>query len=158
MFCLREENLTRMYQENLNHTAEDENRLRVLIKPLCHMINMMQIYLSDVEEGSCGSSLFDSILGYVQLNFMQDISIQDIASACSCSISTVSHLFKENTGCSVKAYVIKLRIGQAEKLLATSDLPINRIASICGFENADYFSTLFKKSTGFSPKEYRKRR
>lgn len=55
----------------------------------------------------------------------------------------------------MKAYVVKLRIEQAKKLLQTSDLPINTIAAICGFENTNYFSSSFKKVVGSSPKEYR---
>lgn len=139
----------------MKHTPEDEQRLSVLIRPLCHMLNMLQMYLYDKETMDYGSSLFHSIFAYVQLNFMQNISINDIAYACSCSTSTVSHLFKKNTDHSVKAYVVKLRIEQAKKLLQTSDLPINTIAAICGFENTNYFSFSFKKVVGNSPKEYR---
>lgn len=157
MFYLSEENLTKIYQESLKHTPESENNLSVLIKPLCHMINLLQFYLPGIQDEPSRNSLFDAILGYIQLNFMQDISLRDIAYACSCSTSTVSHLFKQNTGYSVKAYMIQLRMEQAKKLLETSDLPVNQIASICGFENADYFSTSFKQFAGLSPKEYRKR-
>ncbi len=155
-FSLNRENMEKIYTENLKHTPEDEQWLSVLIRPLCHMLNMLQMYLYDKETMEYGSSLFHSIFAYVQLNFMQNISINDIAHACSCSTSTVSHLFKKNTGHSVKAYVVKLRIEQAKKLLQTSDLPINTIAAICGFENTNYFSSSFKKVVGNSPKEYRK--
>lgn len=158
LFGLQEEILKKIYEEGLKHTVENEEKLSVLIKPLCHMIALLQLYVSEAEFNSSGSSLFDSILQYIQMNFMQDISIFDIAYACSCSASTVSHLFKQHTGSSVKSYVTKLRIDQAQKLLETSDLPVNRIAALCGFENTDYFSTVFKKSTGTSPKEYRKRK
>ena len=89
---------------------------------------------------------------------MQEINIRNIADACACSESTVSHLFKEYTNTSVKKYIINLRISQAEKLLVTSDIPITNIALLCGFANTNYFSTAFKKRNGINPTEYRLRK
>ena len=54
-------------------------------------------------------------------------------------------------------YVINLRISNAQMLLETSDYTISQIAESVGYENALYFSRLFHKQTGISPKEYRKK-
>ena len=86
---------------------------------------------------------------------MQDITLRSIADACACSDSTVSHLFKEYTNQSVKKYINTLRIKQAENLLLTSDLPIGKIALLCGFDNTNYFSTAFKKQNKMNPSDYR---
>ena len=86
---------------------------------------------------------------------MNDIGIKDIAFACACCESTVSHLFKSNTGMSAKEYITDLRIKQAKKLLTATDLPIVTVAELCGFTNANYFPTVFRKHTGTSPSEYR---
>jgi len=101
------------------------------------------------------SKTFDSILAFIQGHFMQDITLRSIAEACSCSESTVSHLFKAYTKQSIKKYINDLRIKQAENFLISTDLPTSNIADFCGFTNSNYFSTVFKKQFGLSPQKYR---
>ena len=86
---------------------------------------------------------------------MQDITLRNIADACACSESTISHLFKEYTGQSVKRYINSLRLKRAEEFLVSTDLPISNIALLCGYVNTNYFSTAFKKEFGASPNQYR---
>ena len=87
---------------------------------------------------------------------MRNITLSDIAHACSCSKSTICHLFKEHAGISTQKYIFNLRIEQAKKLLKTSSLSITDIALMSGFSNSNYFSTAFKKEVGKSPAEYRR--
>lgn len=154
-FHLEKSELLQIYENSLKHTPENIDELGIVIQPLCHMLYLLQLLLTDIPETEMKSSLFDSILSYVQRNFMQDISIRDISHACSCSESTISHLFKQHTGLPVKKYMFQLRINQAKKLLETSDLPISTVALLCGFSNINYFPTAFKKSVGVNPMEYR---
>jgi AraC-like DNA-binding protein len=146
-----------VYNNGLKHQKENFSELNVLIKPLCYMLSLLQLSLGDVAKIESKNKLFDSILAFVQRNIMHDISLRNIADACACSESTVSHLFKQYTNQSVKKYINSLRIKQAEKLLATSDLPIGKIANLCGYADTNYFSTAFKKQWGVSPKMYRER-
>ena len=147
--------LLTVYEQGLMHKKENISELKILIKPLCHMLSLLQITIGDVRSIESKSKTFDSILAFVQRNIMQDITLRSIADACACSESTVSHLFKEYTNQSVKKYINNLRIKQAERLLVTTDLPIGNIATLCGFADANYFSTAFKKSVGLSPVKYR---
>ncbi|MBR6772198.1 MAG: helix-turn-helix domain-containing protein [Clostridia bacterium] len=154
-FYLSETELLRVYNSGLKHKPENTEELAAIIKPLCHMLYLLQLLLADVPENETKSALFDSLLAFVQYNFMSDISIKDIACACSCSESTVCHLFKQYTDLSVKKYITRLRITQAKKLLGSSDIPISTVAQMCGFFNINYFPTAFKKQTGITPTEYR---
>ena len=147
--------LLTVYEQGLMHKKENMSELKTLIKPLCHMLSLLQIMIGDIQVRESKSKIFDSILAFVQNNIMQNITIRSIADACACSESTVSHLFKEYTNQSVKKYVNNLRIKQAEKLLLTTDLPIGNVAILCGFTDTNYFSTAFKKSVGLSPVKYR---
>lgn len=147
--------LLTVYEQGLVHKKENISELKILVKPLCHMLLLLQIMIGDIQALESKSKLFDSILAFVQNNIMQDITIRSIADACVCSESTVSHLFKEYTNQSVKKYINNLRLKQAEKLLLTTDLPIGNIATLCGFTDTNYFSTAFKKSVGLSPVKYR---
>ena len=66
--------------------------------------------------------------------------------------------FKNETGTTPLEYITALRINRAKKLLrATPYQPIDSIATGCGFSDEFYFSRVFKKQTGVSPREYRKR-
>ena len=64
--------------------------------------------------------------------------------------------FKKHTGSTPIEYLNTLRIQHGKSLLANSELPVYKIAELCGFENVYYFSGCFKKRTGVSPTQYRK--
>jgi AraC-like DNA-binding protein len=156
-YCFKKQEVLKIYEQGLKHEKEDEEKLKVLIKPLCHMISLLELMIGDVKNYDSKNKTFDSILAFVERNYMHDISIQHIAETCSCSKSTISHLFKEYTGSSVKKYINTLRLNQAEKLIKASDLPISNIALLCGFASINYFSSAFKNEFGISPTEYRKK-
>ena len=156
-YTISKTELINIYERGLKKQKEDIKRLKTLIKPLCHMLSLLELTLGDVTAIQSKSKNFDAILSFIQKNIMQDIKILDIADACCCSESTVSHLFKENMGMSLKKYLLTERLKRAEKLISTSDLPIGSIASLCGFSDTNYFSTAFKKFTGKNPTQYRKK-
>ena len=70
----------------------------------------------------------------------------------------VRRLFREETGLSPYAYLLGLRIDKAKQLLAQyPKTSVAAIAANCGFQDPNYFSTCFKKKTGCSPLEYRRK-
>lgn len=152
-YILSKNELLKVYDNSLKHTLEDEKYLTLLIKPLCHMLTLLDIWIADTQE-SC-SKAFDAMLAFVHANYMKDITIADIAQACAYSESSVSHLFKEYCHVSVKKYIHGLRINQAKRMLLTSSLSVSQIAVLCGFSNSNYFPTAFKKETGLSPTDFR---
>lgn len=154
-FLINKSELMNIYEHGLRHQPEDISRLKTLIYPLCHMLRLLQLTLGQISEMQSKNKIFDAVLAYVQRNITQNITLRDIAGACACSESTVSHLFKEHTNQSVKKYILNLRISQAQQLLLASDISITNIALLCGFSNTNYFSTVFKKETGISPSAYR---
>ena len=78
-----------------------------------------------------------------------------IAEACHCSVSTLSHLFRRRVGVSIPVYITKLRIEHAKALLAEAQNSISDIALRVGFNDPAYFSRLFTRYAGMSPKNYR---
>ena len=156
-FSLDKSELIKIYDRGLKKNQEDIDHLKIIIKPLCHMISLLELTSPYIKETESKSKTFDSVLSFIQKNITYDITIKDIADACALSESSVSHLFKEYMGIPLKKYVCDMRIKQAEKLLLTSDLPIANVANLCGFSNTNYFSTAFKKELGKSPSEYRKK-
>lgn len=154
-FSIDRSTLSDIYRKSLKHRQEDISELKTLIYPICHMLRLLQLTLGEASESQTESKIFDSILSYVQRNITQNITIRDISYACSCSESTVSHLFKKYTKSSVKQYILEARIKQAKKLLISSDMSITDIALLCGFSDSNYFTAFFKKAVGKAPTVYR---
>lgn len=68
----------------------------------------------------------------------------------------IGRLFKAETGVSINQYYMKLKVNQAINLLHTSELNISQISDRLNYPNPYYFSKVFKKITGMSPKAYKK--
>ncbi len=77
-----------------------------------------------------------------------------LAAASGLSYSYFKKLFIERYGCSPVKRVQTLKVYRACELLQTGQFRVSDVAKLCGFENAYYFSTVFKKQTGLSPKHY----
>lgn len=99
--------------------------------------------------------IINAALKYMEENIGKSITLQDIAKYTGYSISHFSMLFKSNTGHSPLSYFNKMKIKKACELLDTTDLKINQISSMVGFNDSLYFSRLFSKIVGISPKKYR---
>ncbi len=94
-------------------------------------------------------------ISYIHDNYKNRITIDDIARYCYCSSSTLSHVFAKNYGMTIGKLLHTVRCDRAKELLREASLSIGEIASECGFSSADYFASVFKTVTGFSPSTYR---
>lgn len=102
--------------------------------------------------------LVDKIRLYIETNYREDLTINGIAEAFFSSPATVSRIFKEQLGESPINYLIRYRLEKAKALLdSADDISIKETAHLIGYEDALYFSKLFKKYYGSSPTDYAKR-
>ena len=85
------------------------------------------------------------------------VGLSQLASVFSVSRVTVNKCFKRSVGCTAGQYVTAERVSSACRLLEESDLPLGQIAESCGFSNEYYFSSVFSRSMGVAPGEYRRR-
>ena len=92
---------------------------------------------------------------YIQDNLACDISLEQISHYVHVSESYLSRTFKKECGYSITEYITTLRIEKSKDLLANSDLLTYEISELVGIHDPSYFSLLFKRYTGLSPKEYR---
>ncbi len=97
----------------------------------------------------------EKVAKYLDENIAQKFSVKALARVCATNPSTLNFKFRKVTNKSVWEYVSEKRIELAKKLLLTTTYKVGEIALKCGFENAYYFSTAFKKSENLSPKQYR---
>lgn len=100
--------------------------------------------------------LTEKLMDFVINNCHKDISLQDLADKFGYNSNYLSTLFKKNSGVTFKNFLILQRVKNAEYMLATTDKSIIEIANTCGFNDSNYFSTIFKNIHGMSPREYRK--
>ena len=103
-----------------------------------------------------GSQLATRVKAYIDAHYTENITLESIAQAMGCSVPYLSHIFKEASGYAPIQYVIRRRIGFAQTWLISSDLPATKIAMMAGYDNTNYFNTLFKRTVGVSPIRYRK--
>lgn len=87
---------------------------------------------------------------YCDMNFDYEAMI----SQSELSYSYFKKLFIDKYGCPPVKYITKLKINRACELLQTKKFSVSEIARMCGFENVYYFSNVFKKQMGVSPKNY----
>ena len=96
---------------------------------------------------------------YIQEHYSNaKLSLDIVASAVGISPTYLSALFKQNAEESFVSYLTRTRLWHAQRLLQTGDYRSYEVAYMCGYDNATYFSTIFKRYTGISPSVYRKQR
>lgn len=98
-----------------------------------------------------------AMMFFIQQNFQNKISLEDIALSASVSKRECLRCFQSSIHKTPFAYLLDYRIEMAEKLLKTTDLPVVDIALQTGFSNGAYFGMIFKKNSGKTPGEYRKK-
>ena len=101
------------------------------------------------------SNVVYKVMQYVKANYNQKISLDDIARHVYLSRSYLSSIFKEETGKSLFSYINEVRIEKSKIFLLDDSVSLVDISSMCGFEDQSYFTKVFKKATGLSPKKYR---
>ena len=95
---------------------------------------------------------------YIRRNYMKKISLDDVALNVYLSPSYFSKIFKNEMKCNFSTYLNNVRIEHSKKLLLSNDVKLVDVAGIVGFENQSYFSKVFKKLTGGTPKKFRETR
>jgi AraC-like DNA-binding protein len=97
----------------------------------------------------------DEIFKYINENFNQHISLDEIAGLVSMTVPAFCRFFKKSTGKTFTKLVNEYRVVHATKLLSESQSSITDICFECGFNNFSHFNKLFKEFTGKSASKYR---
>ena len=124
------------------------------------LIKLIQKYGDLPEEelelsSSFTSKHYQQILDYIEEQYQQNITVEDLAGVAAMSVAHFSRLFKKATGQSPMAFVVAYRVEQAKKKLSNPQIPLIDIALECGFADQSHFNRVFKKHQGTTPKAYR---
>jgi len=96
-------------------------------------------------------------MDYMKDNIGNDFTLENIAQVINYSPCHFIRVFKAQTGKTPFEFLTELRIEQAKSMLLAKSYPksITDISLTCGFNNLSHFSTLFKRKTGFTPRQFR---
>jgi AraC family transcriptional regulator len=98
-----------------------------------------------------------AVIDYMRAHFNQPVTVSELAKQCGLSSTHFTRAFREALGKPPHAYLIELRLDKARDLLEHTRLPITEIALSCGFEQSQYFATVFRQRIGFTPSSWRTR-
>jgi AraC family transcriptional regulator len=94
---------------------------------------------------------------FMELSLTRDISLVELAEVTGLSVFHFARAFKKTTGESVYRYFTSMRIAKAQSLMRSRAQNLTEIAMTLGYASQSAFSTAFKRTTGFTPSEWRKR-
>lgn len=101
------------------------------------------------------SNTISDVKYYISNNYGNHATIEDICKTFDISHSSLLTKFKKEMGISPIQYMTEQRLKAARYLLKTTDFSIGQISSLCGFDSSAYFSYIFRKNIGCTPKEFR---
>lgn len=119
------------------------------------IIASVQRSLSLTEKASINNFAIDHLIISLNQHYTRDWTIQSMADFCNLSTDYFSHIFKEVTHTTPMNFLTKLRIDKSKELLLAESMSISNVAFLVGYSDPLYFSRVFKKREGVSPKQYR---
>ncbi|MEN6372264.1 MAG: helix-turn-helix domain-containing protein [Armatimonadota bacterium] len=121
------------------------------------LVSMLERIMDSIREQRAypNTVLLTAALQFMEANMSEDISRDDAAAAAGMSPSHFSRLMKEKLGRSFTEILTQMRVDKSKELLKFSDQSIINIALDCGFKDQSYFTKVFQRSTGYTPREYR---
>ena len=152
-FVKRWGNVSKDYYKVLSDimTADDKSKLK----------NIMRLYLEKTfNELSINrrlkiNSIIEKADKYLEENYTEDITLEDIARVVNLSPYYFSRFYKEASGRNFIDRLIAIRIEKAKYYFQNTDLSLKEVSGLVGYQDPNYFSKLFKKMTGYTATEYK---
>lgn len=129
--------------------------LRQLNTSLRKYIEQIFSYYEEKVQNS-DTKIIQMVKKYIQTHYGESLDLDTVAGQVFLSPAYLGILFKQKTGQNYTDYVMDIRIEKSKELLHDVTMTIAEIASAVGYKDVKYFSKLFKRKLGITPKEYRK--
>jgi len=110
----------------------------------------------DGQQKTISRTTASKVMQWIEENYVQKFSLADLSESVGLSQSYISRVFSQETGGSIADFLATRRIKRACELLRSTDLSVKTVGSQCGFADAPYFITCFRKLIGRTPLQYRK--
>ena len=156
-FChSRNINLNNSVNENTNFNAILQFNNIFEIKH--YLLEIIKDVFSCLKEKDIYNEPALNIIKYINEHYNSyDLSLEDISKNTFLTPAYICVIFKDYTGKTVNKYITEYRIIQAKELLKDSNIKMNDIALKVGYKDGNYFAKIFKKETGYTPSEYRRK-
>jgi len=109
------------------------------------------------KKGSQEDPLVEAIKQYLMQHITDTVRIENICNEFDYSRSYLNKRFRMETGSSLAAYITAAKIEEAKRLIRENNLNFAQISEYLSFDNPQYFSRVFRKHTGMTPTEFKKR-
>ncbi len=148
-----------IYHEVTGYGKTDTLKFSMLYGLLNELIEnfMVDDTYEEISENYDADEKLQTIIHYVHTNYQEGISLSDLAREMYTSTSTLSRLFKKQTGTYFAEYVNQVRTRYAVDELLYTEKNMTRIAMDCGFSNASAFTKVFRETYNMAPTEYRQK-
>ena len=133
-----------------------EQMLRLHLETLLILLLRRSAIREKGEERSDYGFKVGEILEYIDRNFLEKITLEELSFLFHTNRSTLCKAFKEETGVTVTSYINEKRTEHARKLLSETEKTVDTIAAEMNFDSTAYFCSFFKRETGLTPLAYRK--
>ena len=120
-------------------------------------ISMTKSYCNLVNEHTSKdyTSIVNSTLQFIKLNFKNDITLQCIANSLFVHPNYLASKFKKETGYTITEHLNNVRVKESKILLKTTNMSISELAYSVGYNDSKYFAKIFKKLNDITPSQYR---
>ncbi|MGF9700389.1 AraC family transcriptional regulator [Paenibacillus sp. MABNR03] len=143
-----------IYEESSNQKTGYEKICEGLLDVL--LVLVQRLVQPNASKKQDSDHLAVRIKEYLDENYLQHLKLQDIAAHFHMNPYYLSHVFKHKYDDSPIRYIVYRRMGEAKRLLSTTDMKVSEIAHVLGYQNANYFTNLFTNTMGESPTQYKK--
>lgn len=146
---------TRLFHDELSRRLSERavDSTVDMVRWINYMLEKTFRYEEEIEKSM---TIIDKIQAYVKEHYAENIGRNEVAAVFYLTPEYLAKLYKKKTGINLKDYINEYRIERAKELLRKGEANVSDVAFAVGFDNFSYFSTLFKKVTGVSPRTWQK--
>lgn len=157
--CWFQIDLLQVFSEKFPDLLKNIELSEMLEKKL--IVNFVSEYIKELMKNEntkkdMNQKMVDKMVSYMKVNYREEITLDDLSKIVFMHPVTVSRLFKATTGSNISAFLRKIRLEEAARLLEHSNLLVGDIGNLVGYHKAQYFIKLFKQQYGVTPQKYRR--
>lgn len=159
-YGLNRQDLERLYALYARNEKPSMQEMRALISPLCSQFTLLLFYLKDLDAekthyATNSETFYMLVSRYLERHCDEINSLEELAAQFNCSTSYLSRTIRRYAHCSYRTYVNRGKVRMAKMYLENTELSVQEIGSQLGFADSNYFSTVFRRETGCSPRQWR---
>lgn len=144
-------NLLKKGIENIPFRNEDQIHAAAKIMEACTSYIIYKELITPEND-----KIFKAAKAYIENHLDKDINVNQLCNSLNIGRTKLYEIFKNELKMGISTYILRRRMHKAKKLLKTTELSIPEISENVGFSDYNYFSRVYKKIYGKSPKHYRK--